>query len=111
MRFDVRIRTSPDIQFRTSLTQNLDANADLKLRGTPDHPGMLGRVVVNSGKVVFFGATYSVDQGTVSFYDPNKITPVLNVALETTVQGVDVTLNVSGPMEKLKLTYHSDPPP
>jgi len=110
MRFDVRIRTSPDIQFRTSLTQNLDANADLKLRGTPDHPGMLGRVVVNSGKVVFFGATYSVDQGTVSFYDPNKITPVLNVVLETRVQGVDVSLNVSGPMEKLKLTYHSDPP-
>jgi translocation and assembly module TamB len=110
MRFDVRIRTSPDVQFRTSLTQNLEADADLALRGSPDHPGMLGRLVVNSGKVVFFGATYTVDQGTVTFYNPNKVDPVLNVALETTVQGVEVTVGVSGPMDKLKLAYHSDPP-
>jgi translocation and assembly module TamB len=110
MRFDVRIRTSPDVQFRTSLTQNLQADADLTLRGSPDHPGMLGRLTVNSGNVIFFGATYTVDQGTITFYDPNKVTPVLNVALETTVQGVDVSVSVSGPMDKLKLSYHSDPP-
>jgi len=110
MRFDVRIRTSPGAQFRTSLSQNLQADAELTLRGSPDHPGMLGRVAVNSGNVVFFGATYTVDQGTVSFYNPNKINPVLNVDLETSVQGVDVTLSVSGPMDKLKLAYHSDPP-
>ncbi len=110
MRFDVRIRTSPSVQFRTALTENLQADADLNLRGTPDHPGMIGRLVINSGDVVFFGAKYSVDQGTVSFYDANEITPVLNVDLETTVQGVDVSLSVSGPMTKLKLSYHSDPP-
>ena len=110
MRFDVRIRTSPDVQFRTSLTQDLQADADLTLRGTIDHPGMLGRVTVTSGDVVFFGATYTVNQGTVAFYNPNKIVPVLDVALETTVQGVDVTLSLSGPIDKLKLTPHSDPP-
>jgi len=46
----------------------------------------------------------------ISFYNPNKINPVLNVNLETTVQGVDVSVSVSGSMDKLKLTYHSDPP-
>jgi translocation and assembly module TamB len=110
MRFAVRIRTSPGVQFRTNLTQGLQADADLTLRGTPDNPGMLGHFVVNSGNVVFFGASYTVDQGTISFYDPNRIVPVLSVQLETTVQGVDVTIGVSGPMDKLKLSYHSDPP-
>ncbi len=110
MRFDVRIRTSPAVQFRTALTENLQADADLNLRGTPDHPGMIGRLVVNSGDVIFFGAKYSVDQGTVSFYNANEIIPVLNVDLETTVVGVDVSLSVTGPMSKLKLSYHSDPP-
>ena len=110
MRFDVRIQTAPDVQFRTSLTENLEADADLSLRGTPDHPGMLGRLVVNSGDVVFFGAKYTVDQGTISFYNANKVAPVLNVDLETTVQGVDVSLTVTGPIEKMKLAYHSDPP-
>jgi translocation and assembly module TamB len=110
MRFDVRIQTSPGVRFRTALTQNLQAEASLTLRGTPDHPGMLGRVNVDSGNIVFFGAKYNIDQGNISFYDPNKINPVLNVDLETTVQGVDVTLSVRGPMDKLKLSYRSDPP-
>jgi len=110
MHFDIRIRTSPDVQFRTTLTQNLQADANLTLRGTPDHPGMLGRVVVTQGEVVFFGANYTIDQGTVAFYDPQKIEPILNVDLETKVQGVDVSLSVNGPIERMKLSYHSDPP-
>jgi translocation and assembly module TamB len=110
MRFDVRINTSPGVQFRSDLAQNLQADAELTLRGSPDNPGMLGRVAVNSGDLIFFGGAYTVDQGIVTFSNPNKIDPVLNVDLETTAQGVDVTINVSGPMDKLKLTYHSDPP-
>ncbi|MGC2659979.1 MAG: translocation/assembly module TamB domain-containing protein, partial [Bryobacteraceae bacterium] len=62
------------------------------------------------GELVFFGNEYTVNTGTVTFYDPTRINPVLNVSLETTVQGVDVTLNVQGPVDNLKLTYTSDPP-
>jgi len=110
MHFDVRIRTASDVQFRTTLTQNLQADANLTLRGTPDHPGMIGRITVTQGDVVFFGAKYSIDQGTIAFYDLQKIEPILSVDLETTVQGVDVSLSVSGPIERMKLSYRSDPP-
>lgn len=110
MRFDVRIQTAPDVQFHTALTQNLQADANLTLRGTLDHPGMLGRVVVTSGQVVFFGNKYAIDQGTVAFFNPQKIDPILNVDLATTVQGVDVSINVSGHVDRMKLAYRSDPP-
>lgn len=110
MKFDVRILTTPGLQFRTALTENLQADANLTLRGNPDHPGMLGRIVINQGTVLFFGNKYSVDQGNISFFDPGQITPILNVDLSTTVQGVEVTLSVSGPADKMKLSYHSDPP-
>ena len=110
MRFDVKIQTSPDIQFRTTLTENLQADANLTLRGNPDHPGMIGRVTVTQGDVVFAGTKYTIDQGTVTFYNPQKIEPILNVDLETTVQGVDVALSVSGPIDRMKLSYRSDPP-
>src|SRR5205823_2285960 len=86
------------------------ADANLTLRGNPDHPGMLGRVVVSQGQVLFFGTTYNIDQGTISFYDPQKIEPILNVDLVTTAQGVTVSLGVSGPVERMKLAYRSDPP-
>jgi len=110
MHFDIRIQTAPGVQFRTTLTQNLQADANLTLRGTPDQPGMLGRVTVTQGEVIFFGAKYTIDQGTVAFYDPNRINPVLNIDLETTVQGIDVSLSVSGPLDRMKLSYRSDPP-
>jgi len=110
MKFDIRIMTTSGVRFRTELTQNLQADANLTLRGTPDHPGMLGRVVINQGTLVFFGNKYNVDQGTISFFDPAQIQPILNIDLNTTVQGVDVTLSVSGPVDKMKLSYRSDPP-
>jgi translocation and assembly module TamB len=98
------------VRFKTTLAENIQADADLRLRGTPDAPGMLGRVDVTQGQIIFFGSRYTVDQGTVSFYDPHKIDPVLNVSLETTAKGITVVLNVNGPMDRLKLTYTSDPP-
>ncbi len=110
MHFDIRIATAPDVQFRTTLTQNLQADANLTLRGTLDQPGMLGRIVITEGKVVFFGAKYNIERGSVAFYDPNRIRPYLNIDLETTVQQIDITLSVSGPMDRLKLSYRSDPP-
>jgi translocation and assembly module TamB len=110
MQFDVRIMTAPDTEFRTTLTQNLQADANLTLRGTPANPGLIGRVAVTEGEVMFFGNKYTIDRGTISFSDAFKINPILNIALQTTVQGIDVTLNVSGPVDKMKLAYSSDPP-
>jgi autotransporter translocation and assembly factor TamB len=108
--FDVRIVTAASAQFRTSLTQNLQADANLTLRGTPDSPGMLGRVVITEGQVVFFGNRYKIQTGTVAFYNPQRINPYVNIDLDTMVSGVEVTISVTGPMERLKLTYRSDPP-
>jgi translocation and assembly module TamB len=110
MRFDVKIQTAPHVELHTALTQNVAFDANLNLRGTPDNPGMLGRVTVTQGEAVFFGSKYSIDQGTVSFYNPNRINPTLNIDLETTVQGVDISLSVTGPADRMKLAYRSDPP-
>jgi translocation and assembly module TamB len=51
-----------------------------------------------------------VNQGVIAFYDPTRIETILNIDLETTVQGVDIVLSVSGPADNMKLTYRSDPP-
>ncbi len=110
LKFDVRILTTAGVQFRTPLTQNLQADANLTLRGNATQPGMLGRVTISQGQIVFFGNKYSVDQGTISFFDPTQIQPVLNIDLSTTVQGINVTLSVSGPADQMKLAYRSDPP-
>ena len=110
MRLDIRVRTAPDVRFQTSIAQSLQGIADLNVQGTLANPGLTGRVNITEGRLVFFGNQYTVNRGSVSFYNPLKIAPVLDVDLETTVKGVDVILGVAGPIENMKLSYRSDPP-
>jgi translocation and assembly module TamB len=110
MQLSVRIQTAPYIRFQSTLTEGLAATADLNLVGTLAQPGMVGRVNITSGNLLFFGNKYTVSRGAVSFFETTKIEPVLDIDLETTVKSVDVLLGVSGPIENLKLTYRSDPP-
>ncbi|HLH38253.1 MAG TPA: translocation/assembly module TamB domain-containing protein [Bryobacteraceae bacterium] len=110
IRASVRIQTAPDALFQTTLAQQLSATANLDLLGSLANPGMLGRITINSGTLIFFANKYSVNHGTISFYDPTSIQPVLDIDLETVAQGVDVNLTVAGPMDNLKLSYRSDPP-
>jgi translocation and assembly module TamB len=92
------------------VAQSLEANATLTLRGTFTNPAILGRINVTQGELNFFGNKYSINQGTISFFNPARIDPILNVDFETKARGVDVIITVSGPMEKLNVTYRSDPP-
>ncbi len=110
MQFDVRIQTSPDIEFQTGLVEDLETEADLRLRGTASSPALLGRIIIDQGNLTFLGNKYVINQGTISFFNPVKIDPILDIDLETKARGVDVTLTVSGPMTKLNVTYSSDPP-
>jgi len=106
----VQISTAPDIQFQSTLTQDLEVEANLRLRGTATNPALLGRVNVTQGQIVFFGTRYRVNQGTVSFYNPVRVEPVLNLDLETKARGIDITLSITGPLNKLTMTPRSDPP-
>jgi translocation and assembly module TamB len=110
MKLDIQVRTSPNLTVQSSLAQNVQANADLRIRGTPSQPGVLGRVSISEGQLVFFGSTYTVNTGTIAFYNPVRIEPVLDLSLETQAKGVSVVLKVSGPIDNMKLTYTSDPP-
>jgi len=84
--------------------------ANLHLRGGFSNPALLGRISVTQGRLIFFGTKYNVNEGSVQFFNPVRIDPILNVDLETKVNGIDVTLNISGPLTKLNLTPRSDPP-
>jgi translocation and assembly module TamB len=110
LNFDIQINTDPDVQLQSALTEDLQADANLRLRGTVTNPAVIGRVTITQGQVVFYGTKYTINQGTVSFYNALKVEPILDVDLETKANGIDVTLTVAGPLNKLRLTPRSDPP-
>jgi translocation and assembly module TamB len=110
MQFDIRVLSSPTLELQTSLAKNLQAEADLRLRGSAAKPVVLGRVAINQGEIQFFGNKYTITRGDIAFYNPARIEPVVDMDLETRVRGVVVNLAFSGPMSKLNMSYRSDPP-
>ena len=75
MNFDVQVQTAPDIQFQSALTQDLQVEASLRLRGNPTNPGIVGRINITQGQLVLFGTRYNINQGSVAFYNPLEDRP------------------------------------
>ena len=110
MRFDVRIGNAPTFGLETSLTRNVQSEVDLRLRGTPVNPALLGTIAVNSGEIQVFGNRYTVNRGDIRFLNPVKIEPTFDVDLETRTSGITVNVTMSGTAEHLNVNYSSDPP-
>jgi translocation and assembly module TamB len=110
MHLDVTIESTPDLELATALSRDVEAGIDLRLRGTPDHPILLGSVSANQGDIRAFGARYSINRGEVSFTNTNKIDPLLDLDLRTQVRGITVDITISGTLNRLNIAYRSDPP-
>ena len=110
IQFDVRVQNDPNFQFQTSLTRDVQAEVDLRLRGTILRPVLLGTISVDQGEVQILGNNYTIDRGDIRFQNPVKIEPTFDINLETKAKGVTVNIGLSGTMDKLKPTYSSDPP-
>ncbi len=109
MQFDMRVVTAADARFDTMITRDVQVEAEMRLRGTPYKPVLLGRVTVSRGEVTFLGNTYSISRGEVTFLNPVRLEPVLKVDLETRVRGVDITMSLNGPADRLNLGFRSEP--
>ncbi len=109
IRLNVHFITGPQVGFASSIA-SVQMAADLHIQGTAGSPVVIGRVNAEQGQIQFAGNKYTVSKGLVSFDNPFRIDPDLDVALSTTVQQYNITLNVTGPVDKLNVTYRSDPP-
>ncbi|MCC7154287.1 MAG: translocation/assembly module TamB domain-containing protein [Bryobacterales bacterium] len=110
MQFDVRVRSSANAFFQSSFTQETQIEADLRLRGSPAKPIVLGSLKANAGEVEFFGNRYTITRGELLFYNTAVIQPALDFDVETRIRGVTVYINVNGPLDRINVTYRSEPP-
>ncbi len=110
IQLELAIQSSATLQLTTSVSQDVQAEIDLRVRGTLDKPVVLGRCAVNQGQIQFFGNKYSINRGEVDFLNPLKLEPVLDLDLQTQSSGVTVDITISGTLDKLNINYRSDPP-
>ena len=109
LRLDVRIVSAPELTVQTSLAK-LSGDADLRLRGTALRPVLLGRVNIAEGDINLNGTRFHLDRGDITFANPIRIDPILDVEATTRVRDFDITIGLHGTLEKLTTTYRSDPP-
>lgn len=109
LQFDVEASSTPDSRMEWP-GAHLEADASLRVRGTAEHPMLLGHIHVVSGELYFHDSKYRVARGDLNFANPFRIDPVINVEATTTIQQYEITLNFSGQASKMSLSYRSDPP-
>jgi len=110
MRLDVRIESASNFLVETSLTRDVEAEADLRLRGTAVRPVLQGTISINQGEVQVFGNRYTINRGDIRFLNPVKIEPRIDMDLETKLRGITVNVTLAGSPNNLTINWGSDPP-
>src|SRR4051794_1691960 len=95
-------------------------SADIEVSGTLGNPVILGLVTLNEGgKIRFQDVDYRVVRGSINFQNPFRIDPFFDIALEARVSGgisevesgpIDVTVALTGTIDRLTPSITSDPP-
>jgi len=95
-------------------------SADIEVSGTLANPVILGLVTLNEGgKIRFQDIDYRVVRGSINFQNPFRIDPFFDIALEARVSGgisevesgpLDVTVTLTGTLDRLTPSITSDPP-
>jgi translocation and assembly module TamB len=109
IRMDIHVVTTPELQMQTAIAR-LSGDADLRLRGTAAKPVLLGRADIIEGDVYFNGSKYRMERGEVTFTSPVTTTPNLDLQASTQVRDYDITVNLNGTPDKLKMNWRSEPP-
>ncbi|HEY7214919.1 MAG TPA: translocation/assembly module TamB domain-containing protein, partial [Thermoanaerobaculia bacterium] len=80
---------------------NLQGDVSLTVRGTVARPVIFGEVDLDpGGTLVFSDNEYEVQRGSLTFSNPNRVDPVIDLVAQTEVQGFTITLNLGGTLER-----------
>jgi translocation and assembly module TamB len=109
IRLDVRIHSSPQLNFQNAFAK-LAGDVDLRLRGTVATPTLLGRVSITEGSATIAGTRYDLQRGDITFNNPVRVEPMIDLSATARVEDYDITLAMHGTPNKLSVTYRSDPP-
>jgi translocation and assembly module TamB len=109
VRLDVRIQSSPQLNFQNAYAK-LAGDVDLRLRGTLATPSLLGQVSITEGTATIAGTRYELQRGDITFTNPVRIEPSIDLNATARVEDYDVTLGLHGSLDKMTVSYRSDPP-
>jgi hypothetical protein len=88
---------------------DLRGDIDLRVQGTLAAPVVFGTVEADpGGTLVYSDNEYEVERFLLTFNNPNRIDPIIDLVARTEVRSYDITLNLSGTLDRLDTQFTSD---
>jgi translocation and assembly module TamB len=108
VKLNIAVQSSDDLSLASSQL-SIAGSANLNAVGTLGNPIILGRVALNSGEVFFLGKRFEIQSGTIAFANTVRTEPVVSLYVNTVVDQYTITVNLTGPLDRLKTSYTSNP--
>ncbi|MEO8275464.1 MAG: translocation/assembly module TamB domain-containing protein [Thermoanaerobaculia bacterium] len=107
---NVSLQAPQAVRVRNNLAK-ITGSANLALRGTLANPVLFGDVTADAGGTIdYSGSTYTLDRAVLTFANPTRIDPLLDVVARTKINEYQVTLSILGSLGRPTTTLGSDPP-
>jgi len=100
----IAVQSKQNLSARTSQV-SVEGAVNLQVIGTLSNPVIIGRTDLTSGELFYMSNRYRLERGFISFDNPNQTRPVLNVQVTTTVEQYNLTITLTGPIDKLTTSY------
>jgi translocation and assembly module TamB len=109
IRLNIRVTSATPVRLEVQ-DMHLTADVDVHLQGSLANPVEVGTVHFLSGEAIFRGNRFTLNRGDLSLTNPIRTQATLDLEAQTVVQQYDLTVDISGPVGRLKMAYRSDPP-
>jgi len=110
---DLHVVSSASLEVRNNLAR-LTASVDLLARGTLAEPVFLGQISIDEGgKITLQDVKYEIVSGTITFGNPSRTEPVIDVTATAEVKGYAINAQAVGTLggrSRVQFNLSSDPP-
>lgn len=108
MALDVKVRHRLPFKVDNNIAR-LAVQPDINVKGKAGNPILLGEARTVSGEVRFQGTLFQVEKGIISFTNPYKTEPHINITAVTSVKDWEIRLSATGTPEQLEVELASEP--
>jgi len=109
IKIDIKLKYREPIIVDNDMAQ-MEIHPKLALSGTLSTPVITGVAQIQSGTVTFQSRKFVVERGTISFLNPYKIEPEINITCVAEIRQWNITLVLTGTPDKIVVQLFSTPP-
>ena len=108
--FDLAFQSREPVIVIENNLGNIRARGDFKVVGPSNNLGLLGTFDVASGEIEFQNHAFEIDHGTLTFDDPDVLTPNVDIYATSRIEEYTVTANVRTEDFEVVVDLTSSPP-